>query len=217
MNIQTAVDRLNTLLPLKERQERLAPQVKQLHQLILRSLANRGVAPTEDEITEVVGKTTVAAALQVLSAFDLVVLNPQNPQGSTVLGAYPLTTELTPHRLTIGSHSLYAMCALDAVSVAPMFSLQVKIDSRCHVSGQSVHIRIHNTHVLESSPQQVMVGIRWQTPFGVAAHSMCTEMVFLKDKQTALQWQSRDEERISLFSRTNAIEFGAAFFLPLLS
>ncbi len=45
---------------------------------------------------------------------------------------------------------------------------------------------------------------------------MCLEMVFLKDQQTALEWQAGDTENISLFNLEDAVAFGAGFFTPLL-
>jgi mercuric reductase len=63
---------------------------------------------------------------------------------------------------------------------------------------------------------EVTVGIRWQMPSAVAAHSMCMEMVFLKDRQTAEAWQNGDTENISLFSLPEAVAFGETFFLPLM-
>jgi len=214
MHIQSAVDRLNRQLPLKARQEQLSPALKKLHQTILYSLARQGTVPTTDMLTEQVGQTTLTTAIQTLAAQDLIVLN---DSASEVVGAYPLTTEVTPHRLQIGAHSLYAMCALDAVSVAPMFATEVRIDSHCHVTGHAVQIHMRGADVIASNPAELMIGIRWQMPSGVAAHSMCTEMVFLKDSKTARQWQGDEVENISLFSLAEAIEFGRAFFMPLLS
>jgi hypothetical protein len=40
-------------------------------------------------------------------------------------------------------------------------------------------------------------------------------MVFLKDRDTALRWQKGDLENISIFSLSEAILFGAGFFMPL--
>jgi hypothetical protein len=41
-------------------------------------------------------------------------------------------------------------------------------------------------------------------------------MVFLKDPQTAARWQSKDPASIDIFTVPEAIDFGEAFFLPLL-
>ena len=213
MDIQAAINRLNRQLPLQARQNQLTPQLKELHQLILRTLAKQGVPPGRDDMIDVLGATELAVALQRLGELDLVVLNAQH---SAVLGAYPLTTEPTPHHLHLGQHSIYAMCALDAVSVAPMFATELSINSRCHVSGEPVRIHMQGHNVLTALPETVMVGIRWQIPSAVAAHSMCTEMVFLKDLSLAQQWQGDEVEAISLFTLPEAIAFGAGFFMPLL-
>ena len=214
MKTQAALDHLNAQLPLKARQDHLSPANKKLYQVILHSLATRGTPPGLDEMAEIVGTNEVSAAMLSLGKQDLIVLN---GSATEVVGAYPLTTEVTPHRLHIGAHSLYAMCALDAVSVAPMFATEVRIDAHCHVTGHAVHIHMRGPEVTASNPAEVMIGIRWQKPCGVAAHSMCTEMVFLKDSKTARQWQGDDLENISLFTLAEAIEFGRAFFMPLLS
>ena len=213
MNIQSAVDRLNSQLPLQARQAQLTPEVKKLHQAILHSLATRGVPPTFEEMTELVGKEQLASALQTLGKQDLIVLN---AAGTDVVGAYPVTTEVTPHRLDINSHSIYAMCALDAVSVAPLFDTEVRIASLCHVSGDPIQIHMRSRDVIEANPPNIMIGIRWQMPSGSAAHSMCTEMVFLKDENTAKQWQGDEIKSISLFSLRDGIAFGMGFFMPLL-
>lgn len=214
MNIQSAVDRLNSQLPLKARQDLLTPTHKKLHQAILQSLARQGTPPTQDEMAGIVGEVQVATALHTLGAQDLVVLN---TAGTEVVGAYPLTTEVTPHQLSIGSRTIYAMCALDAVAVAPMFATEVMITSQCHVSGDPIQIHMRGSEVIDSNPTEVMIGIRWKMPSGVAAHSMCTEMVFLKDTNTARQWQGDEQESISLFTLSEAIAFGMAFFMPLLN
>lgn len=213
MNIPSAVDRLNTQLPLRARQGQLSPPLKNLHRTILRSLATRGAPPTPEEMAAQVGAAPLASALQTLGQLDLIVLN---AAGTGVVGAYPVTTEPTPHRLVINSHAIYAMCALDAVSVAPMFASEVRIVSQCHVTGEAVQIHMRGPDVIEANPAEVMIGIRWQMPCGVAAHSMCTEMVFLKDGDTARQWQGDEVDTISLFTLGEAIAFGMAFFMPLL-
>ncbi len=214
MDIQTAIARLNSQLPLKTRQDRLSPNLKAAHQCVMTTLVNKGRAPTREELEEVFGKEKLIESLQRLGSDDLVVLD---EQGSYPVGAYPVTTEHTPHKITVNDHSLYAMCALDAVSVAPLFDAHVIIESQCHVSHTSITLRMQGSELLEIQPTaDIIVGIRWQMPSAVAAHSMCTEMVFLKDRQTAEAWQNGDLENISLFTLPEAVDFGKAFFLPLL-
>jgi hypothetical protein len=214
MELEAALARLNSQLPLKARREHLPPALKAMHQRILASLVTQGRPPTEDELEHIVGKSEVRTGLQQLAAEDLVVLDQDT---GLPLGAYPLTTECTPHRIRVNGQSIFAMCALDAVAVAPMFNTEVQIDSSCHVTHTPIMIRMRGSEILAQEPgRDVTVGIRWQMPTAVAAHSMCMQMLFLKDRPTALAWQAGDTENIALFALAEAVQFGKAFFLPLL-
>jgi len=72
MTMQSAVYRLNNLLPLKARQNQLSPALKALHQALLVSLAQQGVSLTPAQIAAHVGQHGVAEALQLLGKLDLV-------------------------------------------------------------------------------------------------------------------------------------------------
>lgn len=215
MQVEDALARLCAQLPLKARQQSLAPELQTLHRGILCSLATTGRPPTLDELQSLVGDRALLADLEELGANDLVVLDSHS---GLPVGAYPLTCESTPHRIHVHGCKLYAMCALDAVSVAPMFATTVQIDSHCHVSHTPISISMQNTeYVVATSDMASVVGIYWQMPDAVAAHSMCTQMVFLKDWPTARAWQATAPAAISLFDLHAAAAFGAAFFLPLLA
>ena len=214
MDIQAAVDRLNSQLPLKARQDQLSPELKAVHQKVLSSLVRQGLPPTFDDLKAMLSDGNIEGGLQRLGKDDLVVLD---AEGKLPVGAYPVTIENTPHKITVSGHTIHAMCALDAVSVAPMFEAEVRIESTCRVTNTPIKILMLGSHIIEVLPtDDVIVGVRWQMPSGVAAHSMCLEMVFLKDRQTAEKWQNGDIENVSLFSLSEAVEFGKKFFLPLM-
>jgi hypothetical protein len=209
-----AVVRLNRLLPLRERQQALPPALNALHRDILHRFAAAGVPPTRAEIAARPGIGDVDAALQRLAADDLVVLTADRRQ---VSGAYPFTTEPRLHRVRLNGHTVHAMCALDALAVAPLFGVHTQIDSSCHLSGVPVTIHMQGARVIHAVPAAPWVGIHWQGTSGCAAHSLCLEMVFLRDRDTAGQWQRRAPESISLFDLRHAIRLGMAFFCPLVS
>jgi hypothetical protein len=214
MDLQAALARLNAQLPLKARQARLSPALRAMHRLVLECLVTQGRPPRVDELRRVAMGEDVITGLRHLGAEDLVVLD---QDGSLPLGAYPVTSETTPHAVRVNSHDIFAMCALDAVSVAPMFDTEVWIDSSCHVSHTPIVLKMQGGEILQQQPgEDVTVGIRWQMPTAVAAHSMCMQMVFLKDRSTAQAWQAGDTRNIALFSLPQAVQFGQAFFRPLL-
>ena len=214
MNFETALAHLQSLLPLKARQDQLPATLKAVHRYVLEGLVSQGCPPGAEELTALLGGEKLDAALQRLGAEDLVVLDADN---KLPLGAYPLTSEITPHKISVNGHRIYAMCALDAVSVAPMFHTDVVIESSCEVSKIPIRIHMSGRDVIDVLPGvEVTIGIRWHMPSAVAAHSMCMQMVFLKDRRTALSWRRGDQANISLFTLPEAVAFGEAFFLPLL-
>lgn len=214
MDIHASTERLNSLLPLKARQDGLPLSLQRLHQQILFSLVELGRAPTSEEMVEVLGEKNIQEGLQRLGAADLIVLDRAD---KFPVGAYPVTLENTPHKIHVNGHTIHAMCALDALSVAPMFDAEVVIDSVCHVTQAPIHLCMQGVHIVDAQPStNITVGIRWQNPSIVAAHSLCMEMIFLKDRKTAEAWQHGDVDNISLYDLPEAVAFGKAFFLPLL-
>jgi hypothetical protein len=213
MEVEKELARLKRILPLEQNQKHLGTELLAVHRGILYSFAEHG-RPLENAIIgQMLGGRTVSEVLTELAAKDLVVLDEKKER---VVGAYPFTTEKTAHTVIISGVKTYAMCAVDALSISPMFNSEVTIESRCHVSGVSIRVRQREMEILEAQPSLgVRVGVRWQGTGGCAAHSLCMEMVFLSDRETAVRWQNEDNENRSIFTLPEAIEFGTGFFLPL--
>lgn len=209
--IDRGLERLGSQLPLAERQRALPPGHAVIHRVILESFARVGAPPARAELEEI-AEADPDVILERLAADDLVVLD-----GGTVVGAYPFTLEPTPHRLVIeGTVELNAMCSLDAVAVAPVFDREVEIRSSCAITGAPIRIRQRGSSVLDADPGGLRLGIRWLQPTGCAAHSMCREMVFLSDAETAATWRGPDPDGAGVYDLADGIEFGERFFGPLL-
>ncbi len=73
--IATAIDKLNSQLPLLALQQALPPGLFAAHRAILRTLAEEGRVLTNDELATLVGADGVAAAIERLGGDDLAVLN----------------------------------------------------------------------------------------------------------------------------------------------
>lgn len=209
-DIRTAIERLEGQLPLRRRQADLPEGVARAHRAILNSFATTGRPPGSD-LVERLAATDAAAVIERLSTDDLIVTD-----AGEIEGAYPFSLAPTPHRLSIGDFEIHAMCALDAVAVAPVFGIEVVTSSRCAITG--VPIRVHQVggDVEAHDPHGVRVGVRWQQPDGCAAHSMCRDMVFLSDLETAELWRGADIDSAGIFDLGEAIDFGIGFFAPLI-
>jgi mercuric reductase len=203
--IDGALELLNRRLPLAQRQSALPPEFAAAHRAILRSLFQTGL------ITD--PRTLPQGALARLLADDLVVAS---KDGTRILGAYPMTTEPTPHRLALPGRTIHAMCAVDALSVGAMYGGEVEIESECRVTHDPVRIKMDGARIVSASPRGVLVGVRWDKASGVpAAHSLCMEMVFLSDEAAAKEWSGGDSDSHTVLSLEEAAEFGARFFKPL--
>lgn len=212
--IKSSILRLNELLPLKARQSGHIPALQALHRMVITSLVMHGRPPTRAEVAARVGGQQIDAALALLGNDDLIVLSPDRRD---VLGAYPVTSEATPHILDVNGHTIHAMCALDALAIAPLFDCEVHIRSHCRMTGEAIVIRQKGERLVDAHPVTTRVGVRWQRPSGdSAAHSLCMEMVFLKDDDVAVQWHGSDLRSHTVYTLEQAGEFSAGYFRPLL-
>jgi len=209
--VTKAVDRLNKILPLAERQKRLDTKTANIYQMILRSYVDLGRTLNKAEIAKHV--TDTEKVINTLRSNDMVVFDSSDEP----VGAYPFTMEQRDHRVKVNGNTVHSMCALDALAISPMYKIKTHIDSKCHVTGDSISIDQLNQEVLNKEEnQEVHFGINWNSAANnCCATSLCTEMIFLKDKKIADTWLSDDLENREIFSIDDAIEFASRFFSPL--
>lgn len=210
---QIAVDRLNKILPLAERQKKLSPEVANVYQKILNSYIELGRTLNKSEIAEHIDN--VDEAINTLRTNDMVVFDSNDEP----IGAYPFTMEQRKHKVKVNNHIVYSMCALDALAISPMFNLKTHIDSCCHVSGDSISIDQFDQTVLNKEKNKaVHFGINWNSAANnCCATSLCTEMIFLKDEKIANTWYSEDTDNREIFNIDEAIDFASLFFKPLVN
>lgn len=210
--VSNAISHLNKILPLAQRLQALEPKLAAVYRNILRSYVDIGRSLNKSEIALQVDD--VDAAIEVLKANDMVVFDSNNEP----TGAYPFTMEQRVHRIDINGHRLHCMCALDALAVSPMFGLETVIDSKCAVTGQPISIEQHDHAIVnDEDNRDVYFGISWNSAANnCCATSLCTEMLFLKSGAIADVWRDEDPDNRELFSLTEAVNFAAGFFVPLL-
>jgi mercuric reductase len=159
--------------------------------------------------------TDIDDVINTLRSNDMVVFDSNNEP----VGAYPFTMELRDHRVNVNGNTVHSMCALDALAISPMYNIKTHIDSKCHVTGDSISIDQLALEVLNKKEnEEVHFGINWNAATNnCCATSLCTEMIFLKDKKIADTWLSDDLENREIFNIDDAIEFSSRFFSPLVS
>lgn len=202
MNIEVALEKLNSLLPLVERKRNLDAEHQIAHRNILNSFARYGKVDNNIE----------PSILNLLYENDLIVLD----DDKNIVGAYPFSLRKTAHHISNENIDIFAMCAFDAVSIAPVFNEKIKTVSHCHITNEKIEIQQDSNKLIKVYPSEdIHIGIRWQSAGICAADNLCMEMVFLLNKDVALQW-SRGDENFSIYSLADAIDFAVSYFKPLL-
>ncbi len=211
--IDTALQRLNEILPLKGCQDRCAPDIKQLHQHILQSFVTEGRGLSRQEMASKV--QDICEAIDVLSKNDMMTVS----ASGELTGAYPFCVDEREHSVRVNGHVLFAMCALDALAVAPMFQTEVEVISRCVLTDEPVVIQMLGEKISNlNEVSNVYFGITWSATDANSscADSLCREMVFLRSAVTAQQWLAESDCDRDIFSLSEAVEFASRFFSPLL-
>ena len=204
MNIETGLEKLNSILPLKQRQQSLEPKARNIHREILNSFATKAKAAEDID----------PAILKILESNDQVVLDESKTK---VIGAYPFSLKKTAHRIYNDDIDIYAMCAFDAIAIAPVFNVTMNVESHCYVTKDPIEISQSANELISVKPSKdIYIGIRWQSAGSCAAESLCMEMLYLKDEAIAKQWQGGNED-YSIYPLPDAIEFATKYFKPLLS
>ncbi len=212
--IQKALKRLHDILPLQESQDRCSPQVKALHQQILRSFVERGRILTREEMTTFVDH--LPEALELLRQYDMVTLSPNGDP----IGAYPFTMSERGHIVHVNGQLLHAMCALDALAIGPMFQERTRITSQCRVTADPIEIWMSGETVQNlEEVGNTHIGIGWAAVNAQSscADSLCLEMIFLRDKGTAESWLAGTTEDRESFTLQEAVQFASLFFVPLMA
>jgi len=211
--INKAIDRLNSILPLKANQQKLSSEMQTLHREILYSYIDLGRSLNKGEIARRVDD--VDEAIKTLQQNDMVVFD----SSGEPIGAYPFTMEKREHKITVNGHLVYSMCALDSLAISSMYKLELEINSVCHISGEPVVIKQKGSEIINATDvEDVYFGINWNAASAnsCCADSLCTEMIFLKGESVANNWFNENAEHREIFTLAEAVEFAAGFFNPLL-
>ena len=228
--VDRAVARLHTILPLTNMLIASGEDGRALHRRLLQRWLQHG-APLSRKAMEESEPTAAARAL--LEKSGLVLFDKATGE---VSGAYPLTTETRAHRVVAGKRQLRALCAIDALAIGAMLSDEaVTVHSRCEVTGDEVTVEVVGPALRgDSARSQVQVGVGWNAAKEGAccASSLCLQIVFLRDVETAEQWQSDPAGSLpsptgptavtdprlptrEYFSLGDALKLAAQFFRPL--
>ena len=209
-------------MPDRARRGRLAPitgGLRAVQQAVLRSFAATGRPPQPADLTEAAA-LYATSALQVLTQLHTADFLRLDDTGH-IHAAYPFSATPTGHRVQIaGGPQAYAMCAIDALGIAPMLGVTVVIRSADPLTGAPITVSVPVAAPATWDPATTVVfnGHVACAPEGPAADVACNLINFFTDQVTAATWASSrpDITGITLQQR-EAQQIGAQIFSALLT
>lgn len=164
----------------------LEPVAKAVHQVILRAIATTGQPPAASDLAAVTvgsGRTS-AEVLKALHDLDAIRLDTDR----RIAVAYPFSTDPTRHRVQIANQvNVHAMCAIDALGIAPMLGLNTRINSTDATTGQPVTVTTIEGRTSWYPPGAVAF-IGTTAGAGPSAGSCCNYLNFFTDEAAAKEW-----------------------------
>jgi len=166
------------------RQRKLPPQLRQLHQLILRHFAEHATAPEPGRLGEWAHQLDIEldAALDQLVYVDLVEADPATAQ---LLGAYPFSAIPRRHKVQLdGGPTVEAYCAIDALGIPAMLNRDVVISSQDPQTDQPIRITVTNGQA-SWRPDEAVLLLGSDRSCGASACSRCPYITFHSSPATA--------------------------------
>jgi hypothetical protein len=193
------------------RRARLTESERALYFWILRQFATGG-RPSSVDIYGAAERLAIDAeqVLETLAREDLV----HRGSDGEVTVAYPFSGRPTAHRVRFpGGHEVDAMCAIDALGIAPMFGEQVAVDSRDPLSGDPIRARVAPDGAAEGWPQSAVVVAGAVRSEGDACCGCCPVLNFFASAANAEHWLAEHQDvRGTVISMQEAAAAGRAVF-----
>jgi len=200
----------------RARLEPLSPGERDLYDWILRAFAT-GAPPAPDTLVDTASRLEidVEQALTIFAREDLV---HHDPATGTILVAYPFSGTPRGHRVLIDStHHVEAMCAIDALGIAPMLGVPIEITSRDPHTGTEVWVRLEPDEGAWWEPRSAVVLDGCVCAEGPSYRSCCTALNFFASTESANGYLAANPEVSGrAMPMIEAIELGRSIFGGLL-
>lgn len=197
------------------RHERLTDFERELYFWILHRFASSG-RPSAAETRAAADEMGLDAdrALETLARDDLVHTN----RDGEIVVAYPFSGRPTDHVVRFkGGNEVNAMCAIDALGVAPMFDQSIEIDSRDPLTGEGIGVELTPPGAGRWQPQGAVV-VCGASRSGESYCSCCPVLNFFASAENGERWlEGRPDVRGYVMTMPEAIEAGRAVFGDVLS
>ena len=197
------------------RHSRLTDSERGLYFWILRHFAT-SEPPSCDELRDAAQRFAppAAQALAALAREDLV----HTDRDGEITVAYPFSGRTTDHVVRFGNgHRVYAMCALDALGIAPMFDQSIEIVSRDAVTGEGIEVELTPAGTASWQPEGAVV-VCGASGSGESCSTCCPVLSFFASAENGVRWlEGRPDVRGYVMTMPEAINAGRAVFGDVLT
>lgn len=197
------------------RHTRLTAGERELYFWVLRRFATSG-RPTGKDTRETAERQGLDAdrALQTLATQDLVHLD----QTGEIVAAYPFSGRPTQHHVRFAEgHEVDAMCAIDALGIAPMFDAAIEIVTQDPLTGERIEVKLTPAGTGSWRPQSAVV-VCGASGNGESCSSCCPVLNFFVSRENGKRWLAgRPDVRGYVITLDEAIEAGRAVFGDVLA
>ncbi|NJD68244.1 MAG: hypothetical protein C3F12_03365 [Candidatus Methylomirabilota bacterium] len=127
---------------------------KALLELILRTGRDPGLKALALRL-----EVSESVADELLSTLERKGLAVRDQRSNQITAAYPLSTRPTQHQIMLKDKGKprYAVCAIDALSVAPLFGAAVTVNTTCQQCGRSIRIYVERNRIAAVQPPGTVV------------------------------------------------------------
>lgn len=200
----------------RARRSRLTEDERELYFWILRRFASQG-RPNSADVRATAERLALDAehALGTLAREDLV----HRGADGEISVAYPFSGRPTAHRVRFpGGHEVDAMCALDALGIAPMFGEPIEIQSRDPLSGDEIRARVAPGAAEWSPDSAVVIAGAIRSERDDACGGCCPVLNFFASAGSAERWLAEHPDvRGRPISMEEAAAAGRAVFADALA
>ena len=187
-----------------------------LYRWILASFA-RASSPPLDALRDLASELglQIEDALDFFARLDLI---HHDPASGEILVAYPFSARPRGHSVLINStHRVEAMCAIDALGIAPMLQQPVEITSHDLLGGAEVWVRLDPGEGAWWEPRRAVVLAGSASCVGPSFRGCCDVLNFFETEGSANGYLAAHPELSGFpISIPNAIEAGRAVFADLM-
>ena len=192
------------------RHARLTVPERELYFWILRRFAERG-RPSGAQTREAAEGFGLDArsALATFAKEDLM----HTDRDGEITVAYPFSGRTTDHVVRFaGGHEVNAMCAIDALGMAPMFDQSIEIVSRDPLSRERIAVVLGPDGTASWRPEEAVV-VCGASGGGESCRSCCPVLNFFASSENGERWlETRPDVRGYVMSMREAIDAGRAVF-----